>query len=69
LIAGTFVLLSVTLAVVHSHYWLFFTAFVGLNLFVSGIADWCPMVWILGRFGLKRCGTCTAPLSAKQDPV
>jgi len=65
LIAGTFVLLSVTLAVVHSAYWLLFTAFVGLNLFVSGITDWCPMVWILQRFGLKRCGTCSATGPAK----
>ncbi len=31
-IAGFFVLLSVLLAHYHSYYWLFFTAFVGLNL-------------------------------------
>ncbi len=55
LMAGIFVLLSVLLATIHSPYWLLFTAFVGLNLLQSAITDWCPMVWILGRFGLKRC--------------
>ena len=55
LMAGIFVLLSVLLATVHSPYWLLLTAFVGLNLLQSGITDWCPMVWILGRLGLKRC--------------
>ncbi|RMD58547.1 DUF2892 domain-containing protein [Candidatus Parcubacteria bacterium] len=55
LIAGTFVLASVILAVVHSLYWLLFTAFVGLNLLQSGFTNWCPMVWILQKFGLRRC--------------
>ena len=54
LIAGTFVLLSVALAHFHSPYWLWFTAFVGLNLFQSGFTNWCPMVWILEKAGLKR---------------
>jgi len=55
LIAGTFVLASVILAVVHSPYWLLFTAFVGLNLLQSGFTNWCPMVWILQKLGLRRC--------------
>ncbi|HWP93051.1 MAG TPA: DUF2892 domain-containing protein [Thermodesulfobacteriota bacterium] len=55
LIAGTFVLLSVLLAVLHSPYWLLFTAFVGLNLLQSGVTNWCPMMWLLERLGLKRC--------------
>lgn len=56
LIAGFFILLSVALAHYHSPYWLLFTAFVGLNLFQSGLTDWCPMVWILQKTGLKRSG-------------
>lgn len=56
LIAGTFVTLSVLLAAVHSGYWLLFTAFVGLNLFQSGLTNWCPMVWILEQAGLPHCG-------------
>jgi len=55
LIAGLLVLLSVILAVWHSHYWLFFTAFVGLNLLQSGFSNWCPMMWILEKLGLRRC--------------
>ncbi len=53
LIAGIFVLLSLVLSRLHSEYWLLFTAFVGLNLFQSGITNWCPMMnileWVLGE--------------------
>lgn len=55
LIAGFFVMLSVGLSYVHSPYWLYFTAFVGLNLFQSGFTNWCPMVWILEKAGLPHC--------------
>jgi len=52
-IAGTFILVTVLLAHYHSPYWLFFTAFVGLNLLQSAITDWCPMMWILKKLGVK----------------
>ncbi len=56
LIAGFFVLLSLVLSRVHSEYWLLFTAFVGLNLFQSGITNWCLMMNILKLiFGKERC--------------
>lgn len=55
LIAGLFVLLSLLLARIHSPYWLLFTTFVGLNLFQSGITNWCPMVWMLHKAGLPSC--------------
>ena len=55
LIAGVFIIFSVTLAVVHSPWWLLLTAFVGLNLLQSGFTDWCPMMWLLQRFGFQRC--------------
>lgn len=51
LIAGAFVLLSLVLAQIHSAYWLLFTAFVGLNLFQSGLTNWCPMMTLLRRLG------------------
>jgi hypothetical protein len=57
LIAGFFVILSVGLSSLHSPYWLYFTAFVGLNLFQSGITNWCPMVWILKKAGLPECSS------------
>lgn len=53
IIAGTFIILSLTLAQVHSPYWLLFTAFVGLNLFQSGFTNWCPMMWFLKKLGLN----------------
>jgi hypothetical protein len=53
LIAGFFIMLSVSLAYYHSPYWLFFTAFVGLNLFQSAFSNWCPMMTILRKFGIK----------------
>ncbi len=51
-IAGFFVLLSLLLAHYHSAYWLFFTAFVGLNLLQSAFSNWCPMMAILRKFGV-----------------
>ena len=53
LIAGFFILLSVALGHYLSAYWYFFTAFVGLNLFQSAFTDWCPMMTILRKLGIK----------------
>jgi len=53
-IAGTFVALSALLAWLHSPWWLCFTAFVGLNLLQSAFTNWCPMVWMLEKAGLRR---------------
>lgn len=52
-IAGVFILLSLGLAMIHSNYWLIFTAFVGLNLLQSGFTNWCPMMSILKVCGVK----------------
>jgi uncharacterized membrane protein HdeD (DUF308 family) len=54
MVAGTVVLLSLGLALMtNNQAWLLLTAFVGLNLIVSGIFRFCPMVVILKKFGLK----------------
>ncbi|GAB4124927.1 MAG: DUF2892 domain-containing protein [Sideroxydans sp.] len=61
IVAGFFILLSLALGVeasplfVSSHF-LWFTAFVGLNLFQSGFTQVCPLNSILARFGVK--GSC-----------
>jgi hypothetical protein len=55
LIAGVVVLVSLLLALLHSHYWIVLTGFVGLNLLQSAFTDWCPMVWLLARLGLQPC--------------
>ncbi len=53
LIAGGFVLLSLALGYWVSPYFFLFTAFVGLNLLQSGFTNWCPMMTLLSRLGLK----------------
>jgi len=53
LVAGFFVILSILLAQFHSPYWIFFTLFVGLNLFQSAFTNWCPMISLLQKMGVK----------------
>ncbi len=55
-IAGAFVLVSLLLARLNSPYWLLFTAFVGLNLLQSAFTNWCPMITILKKLGVKSRG-------------
>jgi hypothetical protein len=52
-IAGGFVLVSVALGYWVNPWFFAFTAFVGLNLLQSAFTRWCPMMWILGKAGLK----------------
>ena len=53
-IAGTFILVSLLLALFHHQYWLFFTAFVGLNLLQSAFTKWCLMEDILAKLGVAK---------------
>jgi hypothetical protein len=53
MIAGLLVLLSVALGYWVSPYWFLFTVFVGLNLFQSAFTNWCPMMTILRKAGVK----------------
>ncbi|MHC9540120.1 MAG: DUF2892 domain-containing protein [Vulcanimicrobiota bacterium] len=55
LIAGFFILVSVGLAHFVNPWWLVFTAFVGLNLFQSAFTNWCPMMTILRKAGVRDC--------------
>ncbi|MFN3756955.1 MAG: DUF2892 domain-containing protein [Flavobacterium sp.] len=48
-IAGTFILISILLAVYVSIHWLWFTAFVGANLLQSSLTKWCLMDDILTK--------------------
>ncbi len=54
MIAGTLILSSLALAHWHSPYWLWFTAFVGANLFQSSITRWCLMEDILAKLGVAK---------------
>jgi hypothetical protein len=53
LIAGAFVALSVLLGIYVDSRFLWFTLFVGLNLFQSAFTNWCPMMAILRKGGLR----------------
>ena len=53
-VAGSLVLLSVTLGWFVNPYWLLLTAFVGLNLLQSSITRFCPLEKILDFMGVKR---------------
>lgn len=63
IIAGSFILLSLSLGIAESplfqsHYWLWFTAFVGANLLQSGFTRFCPMEILLHQLGVpdSHCG-------------
>jgi len=45
-------MISLALAHYVSPNWLWFTAFVGFNLFQSGFTNWCLMANILKKLGL-----------------
>jgi hypothetical protein len=53
LVAGTMILISLFLAVTYSQNWLWFTAFIGINLLQSSFTKWCLMMTILKKIGLK----------------
>ena len=56
LISGFFVMLSLALGYYVHAGWFLFTAFVGLNLFQSGITHWCPAMSLLKKLGVKQAG-------------
>lgn len=58
-IAGAFLLLSLGLTAANGQAdltqptWLWFTAFIGINLLQSAFTNWCPMMTILRKAGLR----------------
>lgn len=61
LTAGLVVLVSLALAHYVSIYWLWLTAFVGLNLLQSAFTNWCPAMTIFRALGLKSGEGCCTP--------
>jgi hypothetical protein len=53
LIAGSFVLATLTLGYFLSPYWFLFTGFVAINLIQSAFTNWCPMISFLRWLGAK----------------
>jgi hypothetical protein len=50
--AGSMILASLLLAWLHSGWWLALTAFVGLNMLQASFTRFCPLAFLLKRFGL-----------------
>lgn len=65
LMAGTVTLASLALAHYVSLYWLWLTAFVGLNLLQSAFTNWCPAMSIFRAMGLKESGVPRGATAAK----
>jgi len=53
MVAGAFVMLSLALGYYVNPKGYLFTAFVGLNLFQSAFTNWCPLMTILRRLGVR----------------
>lgn len=51
--AGTVILLSILLSLVHTSWWLLLTAFVGANLLQAAFTGFCPLAIILKLVGIK----------------
>lgn len=51
--AGTFILVSLALSHYHHPNWIFFTAFVGLNLIQSSVTKFCPLEIVLKKIQKK----------------
>ncbi len=52
--AGVFILASLLLAHFYSPLWLYFTAFVGVNLLQSSFTGFCPLEIILRKLETKK---------------
>lgn len=53
IIAGSFILLSLALSQYHDPNWIWFTAFVGVNLAQSGFTKFCPLDTVLKKLGFS----------------
>jgi hypothetical protein len=61
ILAGTMVLISITLAQFVSQWWLLLAAFVGLNLIQSAFTGFCPAENIFRALGIGKGGSCCCP--------
>ncbi|MEK7684415.1 MAG: DUF2892 domain-containing protein [Verrucomicrobiota bacterium] len=57
ILAGTMVLISISLAHWVSQWWLLLAAFVGVNLIQSALTGFCPAEIILKKLGVGKEGT------------
>ena len=64
LIAGALVALSVLLGIYVNADFLWFTLFVGVNLFQSAFTNWCPMMVFLRWVGLRDATASGTPVTS-----
>lgn len=74
IVAGSFVLLSLALGVAASPLFvsanfLWFTAFVGLNLAQSGVTRFCPLDFFLAKAGVPSGCAVAAPSAPAKSPT
>lgn len=67
LMAGTMVLISLSLAVWVNQWWLILTAFVGINLTQSALTGFCPGEIILRKLGVGQC--CESHSTPQMSPT
>lgn len=58
IVAGTMILITLAIGAPASplyigSWWLWLTAFVGANLFQSGLTQWCPMEIFMRKLGVR----------------
>ncbi len=51
--AGSMIVMSVLVSVLHSPHWLWLSALVGLNLAQAGFTGFCPLAKILKMLGVR----------------
>ena len=56
-IAGTLILTSLLLGIFVNQNWFWLTGFVGVNMLIHSITDWCLMYMILKKLGVKKSGS------------
>jgi hypothetical protein len=64
LIAGALVAVSVLLGIYVNVNFLWFTLFVGVNLFQSAFTNWCPMMVVLRKGGLPDAAPPRTPVTS-----
>ncbi len=64
LTGGAFVALSVLLGIYVNVHFLWFTLFVGVNLFQSAFTNWCPMMVILRKGGVSNSTHPKSPVAS-----
>ena len=62
--AGSFVLISLALAVLVSRWFLLATAFVGANLLQSSLTSFCPLTYLLRACGVPDAKAPSGPREA-----